>query len=328
MKILYIGNFTDKESPLGYCPNAEWISETFRELGHKVYTANECELTTNQAIALLRKRKYDLLLTEEGRLKGDFLNHEGQEHDILKRSFAPVMTRAKELGIPVVAWLTNIFYTIVRREAQIKQNPIFKANVVFTTDGGHQKEFEAAGVRHVLLRQGIYQKEAYIPKEKTPMEVEVGFIGAVYDNIWPYRKELVDWLKHTYRSKFCHYGIRGEIRHHELNVLVNSLKIVVGDSVYSPEYWSNRVYEIIGRGGFLIMPDIPGLDKEFIPYQHYIPYKMGNFNQLKEIIDYYSTHDEERNKIRLAGFEYCKANHTYLHRVKEMLRILKERKVI
>lgn len=330
MKILYIGNFTDEGSPLGYCPNAEWISETFRELGHEVDGIDESSISTNQAIKILKRKKYDMLLTEEGRLKMDFLHDEDNDKDILKQMFAPVMLQARRRKIPVVAWLTNLFFNIMRREAQVRQNPIFKADIVFTTDGGHQKEFEAAGVNHVCLRQGIYQKEAYIPDEKelTPMTTEIGFIGAIYDNIWPYRKQLVDWLKDTYAEKFEQYGARGEVRHHELNVLVNRLKIVVGDSVWSPHYWSNRVYEIIGRGGFLIMPDIPGLEKEFTPYQHYIPYKMGNFKQLKEIIDYFLTHDKERNAIRMAGFEHCKKYHTYKHRVKKMLEILEERKII
>jgi spore maturation protein CgeB len=71
-----------------------------------------------------------------------------------------------------------------------------------------------------------------------------------------------------------------------------------------------------------------GLDEEFTPYEHFIPYEYGDFKGLKEKIDYFLTHDAEREKIRLAGFEHCKANHTYGHRVREMLKVLRDRGII
>ncbi len=325
MRIFHLGNFAEKGSPLGYCPNAEFISRTFEELGHEVGRFNESSYTHRQILAKLSKGNYNLLFTEEARLKGDFEHDEENDRDIMRGYFGEVMRRT---NIPTVAWLTNLFWGIMRREAQIKNNPIFKADVVFTTDGGHQWEFEKAGVNHVLLRQGIYQKEAYIAKPEFETTAEIGFIGGLYENIWPYRVDLVKWLKKIYGDRFEHFGLRGEIRHHELNSLVSTLKIVVGDSVYSPHYWSNRIYEIIGRGGFLVTQNVPGLEEEFEPYKHFIPYKMGDFDQLKEILNYYLVHDEERDKIRRAGLEHCKKHHTYLHRVKKLLKTLEEQGVI
>ncbi len=195
MKILHIGNFAKKSSPLGYCPNAEWMSKTFEQLGHKVDRYNEAELSAMDAMGIINRGNYDMLFCEEGRLRGDFLDDERHKRDILRREFWPVMRTAKNNGVQVVPWLTNIFYGIMRREVQIKQNPIFKASIVFTTDGGHQKEFEEAGVNHVLLRQGIFQDEAYLTEEKYETPCEIGFIGGIYENIWPYREKMVKWLE-------------------------------------------------------------------------------------------------------------------------------------
>lgn len=324
MRILYVGNFAKDDPTIGTCPNADYISDTFEELGHSVKRLNECEYVAKEILEEL-ENGYDLLLTEEARLKGDFKSDENLNEDKLLGLFEEVM---ENTDTPIVVWLTNLFFGIMRREIQVQTNPIFKADIVFTTDGGHQKEFEKFKVNHHLLRQGIYQKEAYITEPKYETNSEIGFIGGMYENIWPYRKKLVDWLYDTYGTKFEHFGLSGEIRHHELNELCATLKIIVGDSVYSPNYWSNRIYEILGRGGFLIHPKTPGLDEEFTAYKHYIPYRMGDFKGLQEIIDYYLTHDEEREKIRMAGFEHCKKNHTYLHRVKELLRVLEQEKII
>ncbi len=325
MKILYVGNFAADHPALGTCPNADWISDTFEDLGHKVTRMNEIDCIADDIVEAVKSEDYDFMLVEEGRLKGDFASDARLDRDIIKGHFKRVMAN---VDIPVIPWLTNLFFGLMRREIQVKTNPIFKADIVFTTDGGHQKEFEEAGVNHVLLRQGIYKKEAYIGKPSFPTTAEVGFVGGIYETLYPYRVELLDWLKETYEDNFEHFGLRGEIRHDALNRLCAKLKIVVGDSVWSPNYWSNRLYEIIGRGGFLIMPKVPGMSTEFKPYQHFIPYTIGNFDQLKEIIDYYLTHDEEREKIRMAGFEYCKKYHTYEIRVKEMIKILEERKII
>jgi len=101
--------------------------------------------------------------------------------------------------------------------------------------------------------------------------------------------------------------------------------VVVGDSVYSPRYWSNRLYETIGRGGFLIFPKIPGIDGEFTPYKHFVPYDYFDFDGLKEKIDYYISHDKEREEIKMAGFEHCKNKHTYRHRCEYLIKRVKER---
>lgn len=328
MTLLYIGNYSQLDGPLGYCPNAWWIEETFRQLGWEVDGVDEASYEGKDILQMLVGKKYDLVLCEEGRLKDD--HHSDDEGNTeIKGYFQPIVDYCKEHNIPIVSWLTNVFFGVMQRHVQVYTNPIFKSDIVFSTDGGHQKEFEEAGVNHKLLRQGIYKPESYISKEKFPTSAELVFIGSVYEHIWPYRKKLIDFLKDTYGSRFEHLGQKGEIRHEPLNNLMATVKIVVGDSVYSPYYWSNRVYEVIGRGGFLIHPRVPGLDKEFTPYKHFIPYDLGNFEQLREIIDYYLEHDEEREKIRMAGFEYCRKHHTYQNRVKEMIKeidgLLKQR---
>lgn len=325
MKILYVGNFTAKDSSLGYCPNANYISDTLEMMGHQVKRLNECDVLPNDILQYIEKDKFDFVLTEEARLKGDFTNDFDNGVDLVQGTFKEVMKKAK---IPVVCWLTNIFWGVVRREIQISTNPIFKASVVFSTDGGHQAEFEAEGVNHVNLRQGIFEPEAFLGQPTYPTKAEIVFVGSIYDQIWPYRKRLVNWLQETYGDRFLWVGERGEVRHEALNNLLATVKIVIGDSVYSPHYWSNRIYEMIGRGGFLIHPMVPGLDKEFTPYKHFVPYFFGDFDGLKKKIDYYLEHDKEREEIKLAGFEHCREHYTYRHRVEEMLKTLKEQKIL
>ena len=59
------------------------------------------------------------------------------------------------------------------------------------------------------------------------------------------------------------------------------------------------------------------MEEEFTDKENMVFYEYGNFGQLKELIDYYLIHDDERERIRKAGHEYVKANCTYHNRLQE-----------
>lgn len=82
---------------------------------------------------------------------------------------------------------------------------------------------------------------------------------------------------------------------------------------------SDRVYETLGRGGFLIHPWIDGMELEFQDCEHLVYYEYGDFAGLKAKIDYYLEAHEERECIRSAGHEYVKRHCTYMHRMAAIL---------
>ncbi len=233
----------------------------------------------------------------------------------------------KETKVPTVCWLFDLYWGY-HRQPKIFEEPHFNADIVFTSDGGHSENWKKAGIKHYCLRQGI--EEGVSPGESTyPITAEVIFLGSQIPwAAWNYRGQLITWLKNTYGKRFEHLGEHGGIRHEKLNNLLATVKVVVGDSVNSPNYWSNRIYEMLGRGGFLIHPEIEGLEKEFTYYKHFVPYRYGDYSGLKQKIDYYLEHDNERVEIAKAGYDYCHKHHTYTKRVEKFLYILKNENVI
>lgn len=164
---------------------------------------------------------------------------------------------------------------------------------------------------------------------------EVIFVGAYhYHHEYKYRPQLIDWLRATYGERFSLYGRDGlgQLRGDDLNRLYARTKVVVGDTLCKdfthPEYYSDRLFETTGRGGFLIFPYIKGIEDCFELGKELITYEFGNFAQLKDLIDYYLEHDEEREEIRLAGHERTKRDHTYKNRAEQMLKILQEQGAI
>ena len=299
MRIIYLGSFRKSYR------TEVWITESLRQLGHEVFVIEEKNISIDNIKKKIDELEPDVFLFSKAKIKGDFNT---------------ILNYLRKKKIYSVCWLFDLFMG-TPRAWQAKYSPMFGGDLTITTDGGHPKEFEAYGVDNHILRQGIFQDEAHFGKKiKAP---EIVFVG---DNIswWNYRDKLVSFLEKTYGNKFKRYGTEEKIRGEPLNNLLTSAKITIGDGVFSNNYWSNRIYETLGRGGFLISPKVVGLEKEFEYYKHFVPYDIYDLPQLKEIIDYYLTHDKEREVIRKAGHEYCKENYTYLIRCKKLIQIINE----
>ena len=311
LKILYVGNFSEKSV------GEPEIAYALEKLGHEVTKVDEEQgIIPKLRTMLWAREKYDFLLFAKFRV--------GTHEEI--RDF---LRDLRGIKIPSVCWLFDLYWGY-RRENEIAYNmsPWTGADIVLTTDGGHDDKWKKYGIKHFLLRQGIDERvEMGTPTFDT--KAEIGFVGSRLTWAgWPYRGTLLDFLSVAYGNKFQHFGSDGRLRHEELGNLLATLKITICDTVYSPYYWSNRIYEMMGRGGFVIHPRIEGLEKEFEEFKHFIPYKVGNFKDLKQKIDYYLEHDEEREVIRKAGFEHIHKNLTYTHRVKELIQKLEEQKII
>lgn len=289
IKIFYIGGFSKEFDTEVY------IAHGFRELGVDIKCWDEnLNLTIDMLLERIEAFNPDFVLLSKNRRYGKLL---------IDRLRGKYLT---------VSWLFDLYHDLPREmncSRSLKDNPFF-ADRVFMSDGG---EF---GAKKETLRQGIHEPEAILGRPS--VDHDVVFIGS---DTYFGRHQMIDFLKETYKGRFAHYGMGGgrEIRGLELNNVLAGSKIVVGDSVYAPNYWSNRIYEVLGRGGFLLHPKVEGLEKEFEPYKHFIPFDRGNFEQIKEIIDYFITHKKEREKIRLAGHEFCKENYTYTLRCKTLL---------
>lgn len=302
--ILYFGSFD-----LPY-DTERYVADTLETLGCKVTRKTPTKVSLEELKELV-KQEWDFILMSKGWFNFSI--------DLVNNTLYSSL--AKRVG-----WFWDLGWE-TPREAMIYSHHLFKANLVLTSDGGHDEKWKEHMINHKVLRQGIFEPEAVKGNYRQEYAYDVVFVGTnVHKDAfgWSHRGRLIDFLKKNYGTRFKWLGGKGqEIRNAELNDLYASAKVVVGDSVNSRNYWSNRIYETLGRGGFLIFPEVEGIETEFTPYEHFVPYTYSDFDGLKEKIDYYINHDEERNKIRDAGFEFCKKHHTYTHRCKELLELVK-----
>ncbi len=143
------------------------------------------------------------------------------------------------------------------------------------------------------------------------------------------RQFPIDLYTRSDISDFSHVpGIRcrgGVTTHYEMPKVFHYSKINLNITMHSIQSGlSQRVWDVLGCGGFLLSN-----------YQSEIPeyFTIGrdldcfeNIDELKEKIAFYLSHEDIRKEIAHNGLEKVQANHTYIHRVCQMMNLLFQQK--
>jgi len=235
-----------------------------------------------------------------------------------------VFDKCKEKGIKTITWHSDAFYELEGRHQEVTDKGlIYSADYVFTPEGYAHDFCKSNGINHHTLRQGIFNECCY---KGIPIfgPYDVLFVGSTRGPYHTYREELVNFLTKTYGDKFLHIGqSEYDVRMDNLNNLIASSKVIIGESVPKPYYWSNRIYETIGRGGFCLHAYNEGLEKEYTIGKHFdVFYREEGFEKLKEKIDYWVSHPEEREKVANDGMLYTQQHHTLVARTLQLIETL------
>lgn len=313
MIITFVGNF-----------NVSYTSETHHAntlamAGHRVHRLQEGKIPIEHILEVA-KTSHLLVWVH---------THGWKQPSDTGLTTADLFRELKKMGIPTMTYHLDLWFGL-QRQKDLEQDDFYKSiEHFFTVDKLMADWFnDNTEVKGHYLQAGVYEPECQLDKSGG-MQNEVIFVGSRgYHPEWQYRPQLIDWLKKSYGDKFKHFGNDGlgVVRGEALNQLYGSSKVVVGDTLCLnfdyPHYWSDRVYETLGRGGFMIHPYIKGMEDHFEDGKHLVFYEYGDFNDLNFKIDYYLEHDTEREAIRLAGHEHVKKNHTYTNRWRTVLQEL------
>jgi glycosyltransferase involved in cell wall biosynthesis len=309
-RIVFLGNFRVDFTTETHHAN------TLESMGHTVERLQETEVRSE--LILEKARNSDLFIwvhthgwNTRGRITMDV-----------------VLRNLRASKIPTMTYHLDLWFGLSRQK-DLGRDPVYKhIQHFFTVDSRMADWFNThTNVEGHYLPAAVYDKEAYY--EPAELTNEVIFVGSkTYHPEWQYRPKLINWLESTYKDRFKLYGREGlgVVRGDALNKVYASTKIVVGDTLCPnfnyPSYWSDRVYETIGRGGFIIHPYIEGMEKEFTDKENIVFYEYNNFEQLQDLIEYYLKNDKEREAIRLAGHKLVKEKYTYKNRWESILKDL------
>lgn len=315
MRIAYIGNRKNLASD-GLSFNTEnHIALTLEKLGHEVDFIQEDQI-------------------EPGTLP----DRVGRPDLFLWTRSWPGRVTLEDLDIMYKRGITTVSFHLdkyagIQRDGGIGKDVFWRTAYVFSPEGSVQSKaiFESHNINQRYLPPGVFEDECYMAEPVDQYRHDVVFVGGGEDYAhpeWSYRSRLVTWLKQTYGDKLGKYGHpERTVRGKELNKIYSSAKVVIGDSLckdfMDSYYYSDRLFEVPGRGGMQISPYIPGITDHFVDRKEIVLYAFDNFVQLKNLIDYYVANDGEREAIRAAGHERTKRENTYTNRMRAMLDVLK-----
>lgn len=265
----------------------EYIARSFEMLGCTVIRLQEDRMTPHEIIESLEFTKPDIVMWTKLMVP------------------QPEKVRDYCMKYITVCWVFDLYFNYVR-EYRLTSHPAFTADYVFTTDGGNDERFKKLGINHKCVRQGIYSEECHLVPHRE-IEHEIIFVGSLNPH-YPERNELIKELGAEV------FGNKEEVRGMALNELYASTRIVIGDSYPSKRYWSNRIVETLGRGGFLIHKEVEGLKEE---YPYLVTYT--DKEDLKRKIEYYKEYEAERRLIIKQNHRWVANHYTMDRKCREIL---------
>ena len=321
LSIAYIGNYT-----ASWCTEVH-IARELEALGHRVERFQEPHPSEDKYRFL--KLLEDWCLTNRPDLVM-FTRTWG-----LPAETTDLWRRLEAIGIKTASYHLDL-YVGLQRGAGILDDPFWRTQYVFTPDGdpNSQEFFKSVGINHVWISPGVVSDECHPGNPQPRYAYDVAFVGSEgYHTEWPWRPRLIQYLRDRYGDRFRRFGgdtPGGPTRGQDLNDLYATVKVVVGDSLHLPghtHYWTDRYFETVGRGGFLIAPYIEGIADFLTGGQHLVYYNHPNdtlteqeaLDALGEQIDHWLNRPEQRDAIRFAGQQHIANNHTYKHRLAQAI---------
>lgn len=217
-----------------------------------------------------------------------------------------------ELPHPSAYWVSDAHLGYEYRLKRARQ-----FDHVFCAQKWFIEKFAADGIPRERLH---YLPHAFEPDLYRPLNSiekwDWTFIG--YPNS-EHRIELVDrFIKElpNYYFGWRRSGMQGYNELDDVNEKYNFSRLIINDNVLTDV--NMRTFEALGAGRLLITQDIPELRELFQSEKHLLMY--SNLDQAVELAKNYLKNDEARLLIAAAGHQEVMDKHTYMHRVKTILK--------
>jgi hypothetical protein len=309
MKVSYVGNFDPDWSTENH------VATALENIGHEVQRIPEQRTEWAELPDLI---------------EGDFLlwtrtaGFDPPDRELQRRALEAV--KVPKVGFHLDRWFGLARESEERGPLGPDPSPFFThMDLLCTADGGHQSQW---ATRHIWFPPAILGDEAEPGEVRDSYRFDVGFVGNLrgYGHAeWaPYREALWTHLRDWYRGRFQVFPFRGQpqLRGRNLANVYASVKVMIGDSCLPGEtsyYWSDRIPETTGRGGFIIHPWVKGLE---VHHPDVVTYPLGEFDILKACIDYALEDPEWRTENAQINRSHTIKYHLYEHRMQRLVTLI------
>jgi spore maturation protein CgeB len=163
------------------------------------------------------------------------------------------------------------------------------------------------------------------PSAARDCRYSVSFVGSCYGN----RVEWIEGLRQRGIAVECfgHGWEHGAVAGEEIPRIMrdsfislnfgDSERVLDGVRLSRSRQIKARIFEVPGRGGFLLTQPADDLDRYYTPGREVATF--GDMEDLARKIGHYLAHPEERDRIACAGHARTRADHTYEIRFSQLL---------
>jgi tetratricopeptide (TPR) repeat protein len=145
-----------------------------------------------------------------------------------------------------------------------------------------------------------------------PKIYDVSFVGS----LTPRRKQILETLARRFKVEFRNiWDVEEQVRFYNQSKIVlhiNFAPFIATTSV------NMRAFDIMGSGAFMLHEDVV-FHKQFEDSKHLAYWHFNDVGNLVDKIEYYLTHEEERERIAAAGYRYVRENFSVDKTIQELL---------
>lgn len=247
-----------------------------------------------------------------------------------------MVRQIQSFGVKTVGLHMDLYHAVPSRAGKVGKTAFWSLQWHFTADGTDPRAFERAGVNHYWMPPALALdliKPLAPDRLRYPHRyVFTGQTGGFTGAHGKHRRQLLSWAQEKYGRDMALYG-RSEgslppIRGDALTTLYQSAHVVLGDSGGGPDdsavdhYWSDRVPNVMGRGGLLAHDDRPGFAECGYNRDNMIIYPRGDFETLGRMIA--GTSSSQRLRMINNAQQIIRDRHLWRHRLEFIERIVSD----
>ncbi len=305
------------------------LPDGLRDLGHTVKISGP--LTKKKIAALISSFKPQLLVTV------GWGPEQTKEKQQWMREYASIS------DIPLIYWSTED--PNFTREFTLPLIRRMKPDFVFTISAQTAAYYRKLGIRAAHLDFGFHPSIHRKVKPLNKFRHSIAVVANAYPEVlrrYPQHFRLkalellirplllagirmdfygVDWekMKSVLGRRIPRSWLHGKMPYQHANQVYSSVKIMLGLQNYR-NMVTQRTYEILGSGGFLLTIDTPGVRRVGIPGRDFVV-SNSPANTVR-LVKHYLHHSSARERIRRQG-SLTVYKHNYTNRAKRMLSVLR-----
>ncbi|NKI20692.1 glycosyltransferase family 1 protein [Paenibacillus dendritiformis] len=221
----------------------------------------------------------------------------------------------ERIQVPVLFW---IHHGENRLAGNLEMCDMYRPDILLMSHSLHLASRFQVPIRFFPFGVDPHLFHSAIPYAKRA--IDVSFVGTQGHHLYKNRNESLRFIEENLQGK-AKLSLRKNIFLEDLSKHYGNSKIVFNQTADTIKSFNMRLFEGMGCGALILTDDTPEQSALFENGVHYVLY--DSKKDMLEKLQYYLSHPDEATKIAAEGQRHVVRNHTYEHRARQVLDLIK-----